>query len=57
MNQRERDARLIVEIVLERLARRKGFDHWWDDLDDEIREDIQEDCRRVVVVALPEVSR
>lgn len=38
----------IAAAVLRDLSDRKGFDWWWDDLDDEIQADIEEDLTKTV---------
>jgi hypothetical protein len=37
-------ARVVVEAVLDELRNRKGFDWWWDDLDEDIQVEIVEAC-------------
>jgi len=36
-------AQEIVDIVLKDLADRKGFEEWWDDIDDDISLEIAEE--------------
>lgn len=31
---------LIVKTVLTELKSRSGFDHWWDPLEDDVKEDV-----------------
>lgn len=41
----------IVDAVLRELNGRGGFDHWWGNIDHEIREEIRETLRRQVQAA------
>ena len=48
-------ASTIVNAVLMELEGRKGFDWWWDDLDEDIRQEITDELK-LKVLALLEAS-
>lgn len=45
-------AQRVVTAVLDELRGRKGFDNWWDDLDEDIREEICETAYHQVLILL-----
>jgi len=47
-------ARKAVDIVLEELNGRGGFDHFWDSVDKDIQEEIKETCASQVHLQLLE---
>ncbi len=49
-------AQQIVETVLDDLYGRKGFDGWWDNLDDEVTKEIHEVLARQVTQVLQSVK-
>ena len=45
-------AQRIVGAVLEDLKSRKGFDWWWDGIDNETKEEIESELHTVVMAEL-----
>ena len=44
----------IVTAILDELQGRGGFDHWWDDIDEEIQEEITNSLILTVQAVMPE---
>lgn len=50
-------AEMIVDSILGDMDDRKGFDHWWHGIDEEIQEEIKEDLEAKVEKILKANSR
>jgi hypothetical protein len=42
-------AKQVVEVVLNELGGRGGFDHWWDNIDEDIQDEIREKLVKLVM--------
>lgn len=42
----------VVDAVIDALADRSGFDHWWDNLPEEIRDDVVSELEQAVTCVL-----
>jgi hypothetical protein len=45
-------ASTIVKVVLDELESRAGFDHWWDDIDADVQEEISDELKLKVLALL-----
>lgn len=48
MRKRETIAAMAAEKIIEKLSGRKGFDSWWDDIDEDIQSEILEEMEATI---------